>query len=434
LLRKMSLRIETLEHKTDWFESKGSSPLQVIGPDGHILPLLSVSEFDLTRAIVASLSRETETLFQKALRRHRSGDVRNMLTLLVPPRTPPQTKIRRDDVITDFLASGPWTSSILDQPECCPRERCFRALAMVLNDPNVSITLDVVHDAETEEDIPACCATSVDIVLAHRGADEYLEAAVASILKQNHRGATILCFDQEPSPTLCRELARNETLQLYEVVPSPAGPYVPRQHFCLTSPARYVAFQDTDDFSLPTRIGKLLAFAEAHDASIVGCHELRFNELTQTVEAIRLPLDANRGLDDGPGAVQLFATTVIRTDCLRRLGGFSTNRTFGADRQFQLRAHWSARMLNIDAFLYVRRLREGSLTTAVNTGMQSQIRQEINAVWQEAFHARQDGRIALEDSELRVEPSNTPFVIRDLRTEQVFPALLTPNMTDIIEA
>jgi hypothetical protein len=186
---------------------------------------------------------------------------------------------------------------------------------------------------------------------------------------------------------------QHEALELYEVSPSPAGPYVPRQHFSLTSRARYVAFQDTDDFSLPARIGTLLAFAEARNADIVGCHELRCDELTRTVEAIRLPLDANRAMNCGPGAVQLFSTTVTRTDCLRRLGGFSTIRTFGADRQFQLRAHWSARMLNVDAFLYVRRLREGSLTTATETGMQSQVRQDINAAWREAFRDRQDGRL-----------------------------------------
>lgn len=407
-----------------------SCPLYVIDPSGRVSPLLPGGENDFGQSILAALSAETRTLIPKALRRHRGAGDRNALTLLVPPRTPPTDRIRRDDVLTDFLASGPWASSVPGWSGCSPRDRCFRALSAVLADGIESIALDIVHSPEPEKDLPAPASASADIILAHRGGDQYLGAAVASVLEQNHKGRTILCFDQKPDPAQCRELMQHEALELYEVSPSPAGPYVPRQHFSLTSRARYVAFQDTDDFSLPARIGTLLAFAEARNAEIVGCHELRFDELTRTVEAIRLPLDANRGLSCGPGAVQLFSTTVTRTACLRRLGGFSTIRTFGADRQFQLRAHWSARMLNVDAFLYVRRLRAGSLTTATETGMQSQVRQDINAAWREAFRGRQDGRITLEGSALGVEPAKTPFVIRDVRTGQAFPALLDPERAD----
>lgn len=406
-----------------------SCPLAIIDPEGRVSPLRSDREIADGRSILAALPPDTGMLLPKALVRHRRSGGGNALTLLVPPRTPPVDRIRRDDVITGFLASGPWAELVSGWNECDARERCFRALSTVLNDGAASIALDVVHSADAEEELPAPNSISADIILAHRGGDQYLGAALASVLGGNHAGRTILCFDQKPDPALCRELMQHEALELYEVAPSPAGPYVPRQHFSFGSGARFVAFQDTDDVSLPARIETLLAFAEARDADIVGCHELRCDELTRTVEAIRLPLDANRGLDYGPGAVQLFSTTVTRTDCVRRLGGFSTIRTFGADRQFQLRAHWSARMLNMDAFLYVRRLRQGSLTTAADTGMQSQVRQEVNAAWREAFQARQEGRIALEESALRVEPAQTGFVIRDLRTGRTCPALLDPGQT-----
>ena len=413
---------------TDRSESLESVPLNVIDADGRVAPILPGRPYDAAQSILAALPANTQMLIPHALQRHRQAGAGSALTLLVPPRTPPETGIRRDDVVTGFLASGPLAQSILDGEACSPRERCFRALSAVLSDDRAAIPLEIVHTASPDEPLPTPVSVSADIILAHRGGDQYLHTAVASILQPGHDGRTILCFDQRPDPAQLHALAQFETLELYEVSPSPAGPYVPRQHFSLTSHARYVAFQDTDDFSLPARIPALLAFAEAHDADIVGCHELRCDELTRTVESIRLPLDANAGLRDGPIAVQLFATTVIRTDCLRRLGGFSTIRTFGADRQFQLRAHWSARMLNVDAFLYVRRLREGSLTTAVSTGMDSQVRIRANAAWVEAFNARKEGRIALDRSALRVEPSPTHFEIRDLRTGQGVPALLDPAL------
>ena len=53
---------------------------------------------------------------------------------------------------------------------------------------------------------------------------------------------------------------------------------------------------------------------------------------------------------------------MIRTPTLRRLGGFSTVRRIASDTQFVWRAHFSARIRNLDAFLYVRRVWSGSLT------------------------------------------------------------------------
>jgi hypothetical protein len=442
LRAKLELRIGAVEDKTDGLEASEPNPtsdrddaaavatLSLVDSQDRISPLPAAADFDPEGSVLASLADDTAILLPHALRRHRRAGPGDKLTLLVPPRTPPEIGIRRDDAITSFLASGPWARAVLGWESCAPTERCFRALATVLNDEQASIALNIVHKAAEDEDVHRRPSVDVDIVLAHRGSDRHLRAALSSIMSQTYAGRNILCFDQSPDPSLCRELAQRERLELFEVVPNPAGPYVPRQHFGLTSRARYVAFQDTDDVSLPSRIETLLAFAESRNADIVGCQELRCDELTRTVEAIRYPLDANRALGSAPGAAQLLATTVTRTDCLRRTGGFSTIRTFGADRQFQLRAHWSARMLNVDEFLYVRRVREGSLTMAAATGMNSHIRQEVNRQWREAFRACQEGRIALGDSALRVELAQEAFVIRDLRTGRTCPAILGPGMAE----
>jgi len=412
---------------SDRDDSVAAAPLSLVDCEDRISPLLADRDFDPGGTVLASLFADTGILLPHALRRHRGAGPGDALTLLVPPRAPPEVGVRRDDAITSFLASGPWARAVLGWKSCTPSERCFRALAAVLNDGYASIALNIVHKAIEGEEVHERPSVGVDVVLAHRGSDHHLRAAISSILNQTYASRNVLCFDQTPDPSLCRELAQRGGLELFETVPSPAGPYVPRQHFSLTSQARYIAFQDTDDFSLPSRIESLLAFAESRNADIVGSHELRCDELTRTVEAIRYPLDANRALASAPGAVQLLPTTVARTDCLRRVGGFSTIRTFGADRQFQLRAHWSARMLNVDEFLYVRRIREGSLTTAAATGMNSPIRQEVNRQWREAFRARQEGRIALGDSALRVELAQEEFLIRDLRTGSACPAILDPH-------
>lgn len=408
-------------------DSVATAALSIIEPDGRISPIEADRDFDPDAAILASLSADTCVLLPEALRRHRRAAPGDALTLLVPPRTAPETGVRRDDAITSFLASGPWARAILRWRDCTPAERCFRALATVLNGGYASIALNIVHKHPEAEETRVRASVGVDVVLAHRGSDDHLRAAISGVLNQTHASRNILCFDQAPDPSLCSELAQTGRLELFETVPSPGGPYVPRQHFGLTSQVRYVAYPDTDDFTLPEWIETLVAFAESRSADIVGCHELRCDELTRTVEAIRYPLDANRALRSGPGSTQLLPTTITRTDCLRRVGGFSTVRTFAADRQFQLRAHWSARMLNVDEFLYVRRRREGSLTTAAATGMQSEIRQEVNRQWREAFRARHEGRLGLGDSALRVEVAPEGFVIRDLATGAACPAMLDPD-------
>lgn len=404
------------------------TPLFVIDAQDEISQLASARDFHPQESILASLSADTRMLLHAALRKHRGLWPGNALTLLVPPRAPPETSIRKDDAITAFLASGPWASAILEWQSCSPLELCFRALASVLSGEHPSIALSIVDKATDTDGAVFRPNVSMDVLLSHRGSDQHLRVALSSLARQTYRCRTILCFDQAPEPELCRELALHDDLGLFEVVPSPAGPYVPRQHFSLTSTARYVAFQDTDDFSLPTRLETLVAFAELRDADIVGCHELRCDELTRTVEAIRLPLDVNRALEFAPAAAQVFSTTVARVDSLRRAGGFSTIRTFGADRQFQFRAHWSARMLNVDSFLYVRRLREGSLTTSAATGMNSQVRQETGRRWRDAFMAAKEGRIALSESALRVEHARNTFMIHDLRTGSVCPASLDSDL------
>lgn len=406
------------------------------GPDGHLVTidaggetalLGAPSDFRSGRSVLAALSAETRPLLATALERHRSFPPGNALTLLVPPQACPERSARSDGAVVSFLASGPWVEALLEREACSPVELCYRALSCVLSAGPQPIELAIV-DKEKEADIavPADGPT-VEAMMPHRGSDDHLRAALSGLVRQSYPARIVLCFDQPPPADLCRRLFEEDGVDLFEVIPSPAGPYVPRQHFVMTSTARYVAFQDSDDFSVPQRIAALVAFAEAQRADLVGCHELRLDETKHAVEAVRYPLDVNEALRLGSGHAQLFSTAIARADTLRRIGGFSTVRTFGADKQFHLRASSETRMLNIDSFLYVRRLRERSLTTSPATGMGSAIRQEVTRRWLDAFQDIKDGKIALADSALRIEHSREEFRIRDLRSGAVCPALLEPD-------
>jgi hypothetical protein len=408
------------------------SPLELclINPEGEQSPLVSAGDLRVKDHVLASLSGETRPLLGAALREHRKAGRQNALTLLVAPRPAPEAA-RSDDMVTAFLASGEWVRALLEGGSGSAVELCYRALASALGPQHSSIALRIV-DRETKTD-PAILETdaTIDVIMPHRGSDEHLQVALASLGRQSFRGRNILCFDQRPDPELVRNLAKQDDLDLFEIVPSPAGPYVCRQHFGLASTARYVAFQDSDDYSVTSRLAALAAFAEAQGADIVGSHELRLDEMKRTVEAIRYPLDVNHALTLGVGSVQLFSTTIMRSDVLRRLGGFSTIRTYAADRHFQLRASLSARVLNLDSFLYVRRRQAGSLSTAASTGMNAPDRRRINQLWNEAFQAMASGRLAAQEarsaaakSVFRIEYALDEFMMRNLRTGVLSPALL----------
>jgi hypothetical protein len=395
-----------------------------VDPDGSASSLRPVDGFIPHRSTLLCLSHATQPLFETAIERHRSGAGENALTLLVAPRAPPELSARNDGAVTAFLASGEWTKSLLDGQPRTAGQLCYHALSSALSQEHQPVTLAVVHATENLDvrvPEPGVC---IEAIMPHRGRDDHLLVALRGLGSQTKRCRTIVCFDQRPDTELRKILANESDLGLFEVLPSPAGPYVPRQHFGLQSNADYVAFQDSDDFSISQRLGAMVAHAERNDADIVGCHELRLDEITGTVEAIRFPLDVNRALGLAAGHAQFFPTTIVRTEALRRIGGFSTVRRFGADRDFLLRAHWCSRILNLDAFLYIRRRRRGSLTTARLTSLRSPLRRWLSWRWKRAFAAVADGRASVAASALRVEHAHQRLMIRDLRTGTEGPASL----------
>jgi hypothetical protein len=182
----------------------------------------------------------------------------------------------------------------------------------------------------------------------------------------------------------------------------PVGPYAIRQFLAMNSTADYLAFQDSDDFSVKSRLSELLTACIDSGADIVGCNELRLDEIDRAVYPVRFPLDVNVAMREIAAHPQLFPTTVTRTATFKRNGGLSTIRKFGGDTEYLLRAYFLARIINIDRFLYIRRRREGSLTTTPETALGSPVRVELGLMWRTDFRAVKSGQLALEDSSIAV--------------------------------
>ncbi len=245
---------------------------------------------------------------------------------------------------------------------------------------------------------------TVEFIIPHRGSAAHLATCVAGATGQQHSCAVSVGLDgygAQPAeaqrsglPHHCKVVAYGESV----------GPYVIRQRLGMESHSDYLAFQDSDDYSTVDRIARQLHYAAGTQAEIVGCHELRLDTLAREVKAIRFPLDVNASLQQWKHFAQLFPTTLVSRSWFQRVGGLSTFERFGLDFQFLLRSHFNARILNLDEFCYVRRLRAESLTTSPATGLNCDRRVRLRQAWARDFQLVKAGELELSKSSLRVSP------------------------------
>ncbi len=382
--------------------------------DIRLVPISNISEACAHERTVACLNASALNLFPDAIKAHSRLSSKSALTILVPYRRPPISGVRDDGEVRSFLASGSIATALAKSRHISPKQLCYLALREALSAQTDLVDISIFPSAALPR--PNAEDTSVNVLIPHRGDSEHLKTCLKSIYAQTVNCRISLCFDQT-FPTLNGTgLLEDRRHSATIVRPSPAGPFVIRQHLALTSNAKYILFQDSDDFSLKVRVSVLLKEARKHQCDIVGSHELRVDEIEHCVKAFRFPLDVNRALASEASHPQLFSTTLVRSAALRITGGFSTALTFAADTQFLLRAHFFARIRNVDAFLYIRRRRAGSLTTRPDTGAGSREREKLDALWKADFAKVKKGNIKLEKSSLRLFHSSETFFFRDLLT------------------
>jgi hypothetical protein len=145
-------------------------------------------------------------------------------------------------------------------------------------------------------------------------------------------------------------------------------------------------------------------------AQLVGCHELRVDELTREVIAIRFPLDASEGLRRCYGHALLHPTSMVTREGFFQAGGFSTNLPISSDTQFLLRCYFKLQIRNADGFGYIRRRHPTALTVAPGTNMDAPFRIYLTQRWETNFEAVKRREISLEESALRVEKTDAPYV------------------------
>ena len=218
----------------------------------------------------------------------------------------------------------------------------------------------------------------VTVSIPHRGPGMLLRAAVDSILGQTYQDLIcVVVFDGDGSGMA--ELADLEDPRLVRhVLPESRGRYFADQVVLDATASPYFLVQDSDDWSEPTRLERLLAELERTRADVclsdVVHHDARRG-------ATRTSRHGWPRMQDpvGPELVHRAGHHgLYRTEMLRAIGGWYAGTRIGYDTSilnFVLMAR--GRLVTVPEPLYHRNIRAGSLSTSRETGWNTPERRRV---------------------------------------------------------
>jgi Glycosyl transferase family 2 len=326
--------------------------------------------------------------------------------VVIAPWRPPPLRTDRDDGILEHFACDPETFATVTKaiPRGLRGNHLYRILFALLQGALFVDRLVVAQRPSELTSRVAARTESYRLVVPHRGPTWMLEVLLERLASDGHLPRTCIALDEPRSARFARLIARYPRAMFWRAADPPVGPHAIRDAVIRQLRSRYMIFQDSDDLPTSDRVPRLLAALRRGRDRVVGSHELRVDQLSQCVRAIRFPIDASEALRQGGAHVQLHGTIALGRALYLRSGGLETSRMFASDSQFTLRSVLFAPVRNLDAFLYVRHVRPASLTTSLSTGLVSSERRELSVRWWRAFERVLAGQLRLEDSDLWPTP------------------------------
>jgi hypothetical protein len=331
------------------------------------------------------------------------------VTVLVPRMEPPSFGARIDGSASSFICSASIFHSLMRLETLTSHVRLTFALLYAVMNNQIRVDRVAIRQlplGEPESPIPLE-HRKISLIMAHRGKVRHLACALSYIAKAARPEMTVrIGLDMDNAGAYERLVAKYPLAQFFRVSSPAAGPYVIRQLLAGRGRAPLLAFHDSDDISCFDRFTALSREMDATGCDLLGCHELRVDELNQEVTILRFPLDVSGSLREGPVHSMLHPSSIVRREAFFETGGFSTDRAIANDTQFLLRACFNSRIRNVDGFHYIRRKHAGALTVAPATGLDHPLRAELAQMWHRDFIEVMQGRMPLAESSLRAIPAD----------------------------
>jgi hypothetical protein len=381
---------------------KVNSLAKLVGPEVNVVVVLSPG-------LVRLFEQSTAALF------HQAQSLGSSVTILVPWKEPPTLSVRFDGLVSSFWCTASVFHELLAVVSIdVVDDLCFNLLSAILNG-GVDVQRLFVKQLplQSARELPPADHTGA-LIMAHRGASKYLEVALTFL--QRAASFSMLSvrvgLDTQETDEYQAMLRSFQNIEFYKVSPAPAGPYVIRQQLVELSSEGFLVFQDSDDISCYDRFIVQQAEMRKTKADLIGCHQLRVDEIERRVEAFRFPLDVSAALSATNSASLtyqakeplLHATAMVVRQGFVNAGGFSTDQKIANDTQFMLRAYFTLQMRNVDSFLYIQRRHSRALTVAKATALDTPLRRSLGSRWAVDFEAVKDGRALLDMTSLAPRP------------------------------
>jgi hypothetical protein len=332
---------------------------------------------------------------------------RRPAVILLPWVAPPEWGMRFDGPVRSFVCGRATFRSLLAREgERAVEGLCFALLDGVMNQRLAVDRLAVRQLGNGGIAAPFQSVTGrpvcpTGLIMAHRGRRLHLRTALRYISRASGVGVRArIGLDEDDPAAYASVAAAYPKAQFFRTVPAGAGPYVVRQELAKRSKEPLLVFHDSDDLSCYDRFVRQQEEIRKTGCDLVGCHEMRVDEMEREVTAIRFPLDVTAALEAQGGHRLWHPTTMVKREAFWSSGGFSTDRKIANDTQFLLRAHFGMRIRNLDGFVYLRRKHRTALTVAPGTALDQPIRQQLAKVWLRDFESVKRGNMRIEESSL----------------------------------
>jgi hypothetical protein len=266
-------------------------------------------------------------------------------------------------------------------------------------------------------------------VVLHRDDATYLEQCVGSLTAQTQPLESIVVAHLgagAPPAWICR-WAPN----VHVLTPSgPASTAAVVEEIIASYPADGYLFQESTDWSAPTRLAQLLDQARVADADLIGSDYVVVSPEVPDAHTRMMPPDGNLAFATSTGdAVVEPSTMLVDRSLIERLGGFNTFLTVAAGNEFVARAAAAARLVNVSRPLCFTREHAASDWSSSSGGESIMGRVVVAALGERSRHhavslaKRQRPDVAMREPRRHVElihiggPPPTDVVPRDALAE-----------------
>ena len=223
-------------------------------------------------------------------------------------------------------------------------------------------------------------APRVSVLMSVRDGMPWLEGAIASILGQTLADLELIVLDDGSRDGTGRFLGSLQDPRLRVRRQSPVGLTASLNRALALARAPLVARLDADDFAVPERLARQVAFLEAHpEVGVLGSAAREVDLEGREVDVIRPPLDdaaIRRTLIRANPFVH--STVVVRRAALDRAGAYDERLAVAQDYDLWMRLAAVTRLANLPDALVTRRLLPNRMS-ATREG--ERLRTEVGVRW-----------------------------------------------------